>query len=338
MDYALFANVENPYHDARRAMAELLATVLHAEELGFEAAWLTEHHFNDFSISGALPVLLAHLAARTRRIRLGAAAFLLPLRDPVQLAEEIATLDVLSEGRLLLGVAKGGPFPQQFKHFHVEQDQARERMLEALTLLVHLLGGEKVSHAGRWYACADLTIEPRPLRPAMPVWLASMSPESVAFAAAGGHGLMAPSPAPVARVAEVFGAYRSARRNAGAVPWRGTAGDGEPLALARFFLCAASNAEARRLAADFIADFARNMGAVFSQVKRPFGSGPEAFKEENLLANAIVGDPAACREQIQALRESLGEHTLLLKPATYDPALARDALGLFADRVRPGLG
>src|SRR6516225_8302771 len=112
-EVALFANVEDPFGDTARAFRETIQTIVHAESLGFEQVWLTEHHFNNFSISASILPLLAYLAAKTTRIALGAAAVLLPFYDPVRVAEDVSTIDALSDGRLLLGIGKGGPFPDQ---------------------------------------------------------------------------------------------------------------------------------------------------------------------------------------------------------------------------------
>lgn len=84
-----------------------MATVQHAERLGFDEAWVTEHHFNRFSVSASISPLLAHLAGVTSTIRLGSAAVLLPMHDIRRVAEDAATVDALSDGRLMLGVARG---------------------------------------------------------------------------------------------------------------------------------------------------------------------------------------------------------------------------------------
>ena len=93
-EFALFANFENPFGDTARAFRESVNTVVHAETLGFEQVWLTEHHFNAFSVSASIFPLLAHLAARTSRIQLGAGAVLLPFHDPVRVAEDAATVNI----------------------------------------------------------------------------------------------------------------------------------------------------------------------------------------------------------------------------------------------------
>jgi len=340
MRYALFANFENPLFgsalgNAARAIADSMQTIVHAERLGFDEAWVTEHHFNRFSVSSSLFALLAHAAAKTERIALGTAAVLLPMHDPIRVAEDAATVDALSNGRLLLGVGRGGPFPDQFKHFHVSPDDSRAQMIEALALVQRLLAEEHVSFSGRWYQCEDVSVYPRAVQARIPVWLASVSAAGVTHAAQAGHGLMAPSPAPTQKLVELVSAYRAAQSAAGLSAAGG-------FAVSRFFFCAPDRRRAIDAAVPFVRDFARNMGAAIALAATrggalPFGQNPDAFDEERILATSIIGDPAECADRVQALRAALGEFTLMLKPAAYDMQANREALTLFAEQVRPRL-
>lgn len=330
---ALFANFENPFGDTARAFRESVDTVVHAEALGFEQVWLTEHHFNTFSVSASIFPLLAHLAAKTSRIKLGAGAVLLPFHDPVRVAEDAATVDALSGGRLLLGLGKGGPFPDQFRHFGVTHDASRARLYEGLDLLEKIFAGTGVSHESTHFRYDDLSVYPRPIRASLPIWLASMAGESLALAAARGYGLMGPSAAPVAKMRALLDAFHALQ------PDRSP-----PFVLARYLLCGRDHRRARGEAMPFIRDFGKNMRAAIKRIPAeppvlPFGEPAAAYDEDAMLANAIAGDPAACIEQCQALCEALGSHpvVLLLKPASYDPAVNRRSLTLFAERVRPVL-
>jgi alkanesulfonate monooxygenase SsuD/methylene tetrahydromethanopterin reductase-like flavin-dependent oxidoreductase (luciferase family) len=330
---ALFANFENPFGDTKRAFRESVDTVVHAERLGFDQVWLTEHHFNAFSVSASIFPLLAHLAGRTTRIGLGAGAVLLPFHDPIRVAEDAATVDALSNGRLLLGVARGGPFPDQFRHFGVAHDASAALMHESLALLEKLLAGTGVSHSSLHYRCDDLSVYPRPIRTTLPIWLASQSPDSLAIAAARGYGLMGPSAAPVERMRALLDNFHALQPV-----------NPQPFVLARYFSCHEDSRQAREDALPFIRDFGRNMRAAARDIPsaaggiQPFNQPASAYDEQRLLANAIVGDPQACIDQCLALREALGEVVLLLKPASYDPEINRRSLTLFAERVRPALG
>lgn len=331
--FGLFANFENPTSNSRLALQETVLTVQHAERLGFTEVWLTEHHFNRFSVSASIFALLAYLAGMTSTIRLGTAAVLLPMHDILQVAEDAATVDALSNGRLMLGVARGGPFPAQFQNFGVSPEESRERMLEALPLLERLLTEEVVNFDGRWHHYNKVSVYPRPVQSPMPIWLASLSAEGIALAAANGYGLMGPSPAPIEKLQSVLTDYRA------------QAGTKErPFVLSRFFFCHRERSTAIAQAIPFVRDFAQNMGAALKQntatlpngeKPTPFGVGEEALIEERILANSIIGNIDDCAEQIRALAIALGSHTLILKPAAYDPAANREALTLFAEQVRP---
>ncbi|WP_426994534.1 LLM class flavin-dependent oxidoreductase [Methylomonas sp. CM2] len=234
MRFGLFANFENPGGGScAEALRESMLTVQHAERLGFAEAWITEHHFNPFSVSAAIFPLLSYLAAATTTIRLGSAAVLLPIRDILQVAEDAATVDALSGGRLLLGVARGGPFPLQFQHFGVDQATSRERLLEGALLLEKLLTEENVDFDGRYYRYQQVSIYPRPRQSRIPIWLAALSPESIALAATRGYGLMGASAAPVEKLHTALASYRA--RAAQTAP---------PFVLSRYFF--APNIGARR--------------------------------------------------------------------------------------------
>jgi len=315
--YGVFLNVEDPDGDPRDALAQTLLTGELAEALGFHSVWVAEHHHSRFAIGSALMVLLAQLAARTRRIRLGTGAALLPLNDPVRVAEDMAALDLLSGGRMEFGVARGGPFPAQYRHAGVASEaEARERLLEALAFIRRLWREDAVDFEGRHYRSHGLSVHPRPLQQPVPVWLASLSPEALRLAAQEGHGLMATPSADLAKVAAAIASERGARPQ----NWR--------FAIARFFHCEPDHdrAVAHGLAA--VRAYPQLMGVEFGAQGRPPMFRPDA-DDDTILANAVIGDPAHCAARLRLLQAQLGPHLLLLKPAVHAPAAAREALSLF---------
>ena len=102
------------------------------EELGFDEVWLTEHHFIDYGLSVDPATLAAATASRTRRVRIGLAAFILPFHHPLRVAEQCALLDILSNGRLDVGVGRGNR-PAEFAGYNVPQEENRERFDEAVS-------------------------------------------------------------------------------------------------------------------------------------------------------------------------------------------------------------
>mgnify|MGYP003694728731 CR=1 FL=1 len=118
------------------------------EELGFDSIWLTEHHFIDYGLSVSPAVLATAAAMRTRRVRIGLAAAILPFHDPIRLAEELAMVDILSEGRLDVGVGRGNR-PVEFEGYRVPQIENRERFEECLAILLKAWTQDRFSFEGR---------------------------------------------------------------------------------------------------------------------------------------------------------------------------------------------
>lgn len=171
----------------------ILAQVARAESLGWDDVWLSEHHFLEDGYTPSLLPLAAAMAVRTERIRIGTSVILLPLHDPVRVAEDAATVDVLSGGRFVLGVA-GGYRREEFEGFGVPLSERASRMEEALPILRRLLAGERVSCEGQHYRYRDLAIFPRPVQESMPIWVGGFSPPAARRAARLGDGYIAIGP------------------------------------------------------------------------------------------------------------------------------------------------
>ncbi|BBA35056.1 flavin-dependent oxidoreductase, F420-dependent methylene-tetrahydromethanopterin reductase [Methylocaldum marinum] len=323
MNFGIFCFYENYDGDYAKVLAAQSTLVQHAEELGFQEAWVAEHHFTDFGVSPSILLLLAHLSGVTKRIRLGTAALLLPFYDPIKLAEDIATLDHLSGGRLNLGVAQGGPFPLQNKHFKVPPESARTKMLEALELIVRLLGTDKVSHSGPHFQIEGVTTHPKPLQCPIPVFLASQNPAAVHHAADRGYGLLGGQGATTDKLKATLAHYRVINPS---LP--------KPLTLLRTFFVAKTRKAALAVALPSIRRFRERMRSMLSDNGEPGESGV-TVNMDRLLENALIGDVAECRDKIQRLRDELDLNSLVLKPAANDPAANRYSLSLFGDEVMP---
>jgi alkanesulfonate monooxygenase SsuD/methylene tetrahydromethanopterin reductase-like flavin-dependent oxidoreductase (luciferase family) len=186
------------------------------EELGFDSLWLTEHHFIEYGLSVAPAVLATAAAMRTRRVRIGLAAAILPFHDPVRLAEELALVDILSEGRLDIGVGRGNR-PVEFEGYRVPQVESRERFEEVLAILVRAWTTERFSYAGRYHQIPEVRVIPKPIqRPHPPLYVVCTSPDSIEATARRGlpmlNSLLRGS---VAQLETNHDTYRKACRNAG---------------------------------------------------------------------------------------------------------------------------
>src|SRR6202162_1010332 len=188
---------------------DFIKYVVAAEELGFSSVFLVEHHFTGFGQVSASLNLLSYLAARTERIRLGTAVVVLPWHNPVLLAEQVATLDLLSNGRFDFGVGKGYRQPE-FSGFCIPIEEATERFDEAMAFLRKAwAAGDRFSHHGKRWHFDNIITEPPPVQqPHPPLWMGAGSFESIRRAAQGGYNLLLDQIAPIDLIIERVAAYR----------------------------------------------------------------------------------------------------------------------------------
>ena len=140
-----------------------LTQVEWSEELGFDEVWFTEHHFIDYGLSVDPATLASAAAARTRRVRIGLAAAILPFHHPLRLAEQMALVDIISEGRLDVGVGRGNR-PAEFAGYRVPQQESRERFDETVDVIQRAWTEERFSYRGRFFTFDDVrVISLRPL-------------------------------------------------------------------------------------------------------------------------------------------------------------------------------
>ncbi|MGI9613230.1 MAG: LLM class flavin-dependent oxidoreductase [Acidimicrobiales bacterium] len=167
---------------------EILDYIEYAEPAGFDAVFVGEHHFSDFIVSSP-HVFLSCLAGRTSKIRLGTGVSLLPHHDPVKFAEDFATLDVVSGGRAEVWCGKGVE-PKVYDHFGQDVGRVLDMQREGLELLIKLWTEQNITWSGEFRPPLDgVTLEPRPVQqPHLPIYVATSSPESAAFAAKMGLG------------------------------------------------------------------------------------------------------------------------------------------------------
>jgi natural product biosynthesis luciferase-like monooxygenase protein len=199
---------------------EVLEEIEYAEELGFDSVWLPEHHFAIYGMLGNPMVLAAAIARSTHRIRIGTAIMVVPFQHPLRLAEDAALVDVLSGGRLLLGLGRGYQ-PLEFHGFGVPQPASREMFLEGLEVLKRALSGEKFTYDGRFWKIQEPTeIYPKPIqKPHPPLYVAAISPETYEVAARLGISLLrSPTFSDLDTVAQAFEGYKIKMRRFGHDP------------------------------------------------------------------------------------------------------------------------
>lgn len=219
MKFAIFTLSEQPDgQSASGAYRAVIEQAVAAEELGFDAVWLAEHHFTEYGVVPSVPVLGTAIAEHTSQIRIGSAIAVLPFHDPRRLAEDYAMLDVLSDGRLDFGVGRGYQ-PAEFEAFGISMDESRSRFEEAIDVIEGLWTQESFSYHGRHFSFDDLTIHPRPVQSPPPMWVAAVSPSTFEFAARARRPfLSAPQITPLPKIREGYEHYREAYAAAGGDP------------------------------------------------------------------------------------------------------------------------
>jgi alkanesulfonate monooxygenase SsuD/methylene tetrahydromethanopterin reductase-like flavin-dependent oxidoreductase (luciferase family) len=209
LHYQSFSASQSPVEWYR----DTLEQAVYAEALGFESVWPVEQHFiSDLSILSAPLLFLAAVAERTKTLRLGIAIILLPLSHPIRIAEEIATLDVLSNGRVEFGIGRGA-IPAHFSGFGVSQGESRDRFLEGLEIVLAAWKNPSLSYHGRFFQVDNLMVVPKPVQqPHPPLRVACNSAETFELIGRLGYRIFAASQVnPYHRIKEFLAVYNEAR-------------------------------------------------------------------------------------------------------------------------------
>ena len=176
----MFYVLECPDGDYQRAYKEMLGQVEYAEELGFDSVWLAEHHGSAYGSLPSPQVAMSAIAMITERMRIGLAVTILPFDNPVRVAEDFAMVDVISNGRLDLGVGRGYQ-PREFKMLGLadQQQHSREIFEEELEILIGLWENDSFSYEGKFFQIEDVSITPKPIqKPRPPLYVAAISPST----------------------------------------------------------------------------------------------------------------------------------------------------------------
>jgi alkanesulfonate monooxygenase SsuD/methylene tetrahydromethanopterin reductase-like flavin-dependent oxidoreductase (luciferase family) len=211
MQFGYFTLSDNHYEGNRRSanrlVAEILEQAVYAEQVGLHSAWIGEHHFSTLGVLSCPDLVLAQVAARTTRIRLAPAVTVLPLHHPIRVAEQWATLDLLSGGRVDFAAGRGYD-RREYAPFRVAFDDNQAIFEEGMEVVRRLWAADgPISHHGRHYQFDEVAITPRPVQRPIPAYVASFSQPSIALAGRLGCNLIV---APFA-AAMTFGGLRQVK-------------------------------------------------------------------------------------------------------------------------------
>lgn len=338
MDIGLFTEFQSPPGmDEAQAFDESLAQMTAAEALGFDTVWLAEIHFQKGRSVLSSPLVIATaIAARTRRVRIGIAVQILPLAHPLHLAEDVATVDHLSKGRLDFGVGRSG-LPEHYEGFNVHHSESRERFNETLAILVKAWTEDRFTHEGKYFQYRNVCVTPKPFqKPHPPLRVAATTHETYAMVGRMGMPIfIAVRTTPISDLERFIGGYHEGWRGAGH-PGRGHVSLIVPVYLTEDGRRAGEEAEASTM------HFFRSIAEALSRGPR----GEEAARlgrmtyEEILEELVVYGSPDAVTKRLLDLRESLGYSSLSVwmnvgGRIPHDRVLG--SMRLFAERVIPRL-
>jgi alkanesulfonate monooxygenase SsuD/methylene tetrahydromethanopterin reductase-like flavin-dependent oxidoreductase (luciferase family) len=351
MEFGMFHEFQAlPGATPAQTFIDSFAQIDAAEAWGLDAMWLAELHFDPArSVASSPLILAAAIAQRTHRMKIGTAVQVLPLCHPLRLAEEVATVDQLSGGRLIFGVGRSG-FAHTYKTYGVDYSESRERFNETLEIVKRAFTGERFSHKGKHFAYDSVKLSPTPVQrgpgelPGPEIRVAAASPDTYLEVADLGHPIfVAARTGNLSELAPLVKTYRERWRSAGH-PGKGQVFLRVPVYLAA--TDAAAREEPResimhllRYIGDRLAASAVTTGAREIEKRAERGQKMQSIDyEEVLRERMIVGTPARVIDRLAQLEEELGLDGILaeLNPGSLIPhGRVMTALQLLCEEVMP---
>jgi len=341
MQFGIFGSAQASSNDlgpeTGQGFRDYLDYAVEAEALGYRSSFLVEHHFTGWNQVSATLMLQTALAMRTQTLRLGTAVIVLPWHNPVLLAEQAATLDLISGGRLDFGIGKGYRH-NEFAGFRIPMEEAEPRFEESVEVMIRAwVSRERFSHRGRFWQFDDIVVEPPPAqRPHPPLWVAAGSENSIRRAAIRGFNLILDQYASPEVLGQRIALYRT-----------GLAADGKrfnPMRVAVARQAYVANDQADKEAAlEKQAQWNKRTIAVARSPEGKTGSHilSYAATADGTMANVLYGTPDEICEKLDALQRAGVEYVLLTILGGQEQLrrFARDVMPAFAgERTRHAAG
>jgi alkanesulfonate monooxygenase SsuD/methylene tetrahydromethanopterin reductase-like flavin-dependent oxidoreductase (luciferase family) len=350
MEFGMFHEFQRlPGASEPSAFADSFAQIDAAERLGLDAMWLAELHFApERSVLASPLILAAAIAERTKRMKIGTAVQVLPLCHPLRLAEEVATVDQLSNGRLIFGVGRSG-FAHTYKTYGVDYGESRERFAETLHIVKRAFSEERFSHQGKYYAYDNVRLAPKPVQTPWPeIRIAAASPDTYVEVGEMGHAIFV-----AARVGDLSALAPNVKNYRDA--WKAAGHEAQGKGRGQVFLrvpvyVAETEDAAREEPRESIMHLLRYIGDRLAQSAGAQGTraienraerGAKMLSidyDEVLRERMIVGTPARVIDRLSELQETLGLDGILaeLNPGSRIPhERVMTALRLLCEEVMP---
>jgi alkanesulfonate monooxygenase SsuD/methylene tetrahydromethanopterin reductase-like flavin-dependent oxidoreductase (luciferase family) len=304
----------NPLGDSH-GYRDFIEYIKDADRLGYESLFVVEHHFTGVGQLSASLNLLTYLAAVTKRIRLGTAVVVLPWHNPALLAEQVATLDVLSGGRVDFGIGRGYR-KAEFDQFCIPIEEAQERFDECLEFILRAWTTEgRFTHESKHWKYKNIVVEPTPTqKPHPPIWMAGGSLESITRVANSNFNLLLDQVGSIALTFERLRTYLDAQEK------QGRARDASRVGVARALHVIRSESERRKA----LERRAENLKTIGELARKPGSTDPLVDD------GALIGTPAEIIDKLQRLAAGGVEYVLLT-----NAVVTRESLLEFYEEIMP---
>lgn len=315
---------------------DIVEQVEYAEELGFESIVLGERHFRHGDLLYPSPYsMAAAFAARTSRIRIGMAARVLSLDHPIHIAEDAATLDILSGGRLDFGVTRASLDEECHVVFQSSLNESTIRFKEALEVIVKAWTEEKFSYEGSVYKIPQVSVYPKPIqKPYPPISIVAVSPETLIFAAEKGYSVVVGAIRSICELERVYEAYRRVLHE------NGHNGMNAGFTVNRFIYVSDTFEKAKSEIEGPFLEFIKNRAPdLRSALIFRYGNEGNFSFDRFINDFCIIGSPETVTSRIKELTERINLSHLLcsLNYITLDHSLCVKSMELFAREVIPNL-
>ena len=333
MKFGIYSSIASPPRGEHldRCIDEVIAEAQLAEESGFDACFFGEHHQDKDGFLPSPLIVATAVAARTRRLQVGTSVILLPLHQPVHLAEDVITLDLVSKGRVILGVGIGYQ-PSDFQAFASPMEHRVGLFEEGVEIIRKCWSGELFSYHGVHYTLDNVQIRPRPYqRPAPPLWIGASVPAAVRRAGRLGDAFIATPSTNLEHTLRFVNTYREAAQQAGRPP---------QVVLMRDAWVAQTRAEAAAVYGPEVMTAYRYYWENRLAEFRSMASEAE-FTLDNLAPDRLIlGDPETCIHEFHRWHEATGADYFLLRlrhAHSGGPAHEKilQTLKLFGEQVLP---
>jgi alkanesulfonate monooxygenase SsuD/methylene tetrahydromethanopterin reductase-like flavin-dependent oxidoreductase (luciferase family) len=320
------------------AFDESFGQVIEAENLGFDTVWLAEHHFSPERAVLASPMIVASaICARTERIRIGLAVQVLPLTNPLRVAEEAATVDHISKGRFEFGIGRSG-LTRYYQGYNVQYEESRPRFLEALAIITKAWEQDQFSHAGQFHSYENVTVVPKPFqKPHPPITVAVAGEETFPLIGSLGHSIFVSMNTPKEHLTERLTSYKQSRKEAG-IREPGGISIRVPVYVADTTDQAHSEPEeSARHALSYAAQELSQTAASVEAAARMHTMANTPYSE--ILANRVLfGTPDEVVDRLKGLQEGLGITGIVME-CNYGGRIPYDrvikSLRLLSEKVMP---